>query len=217
MRINKGFSLIELLISTFISLLVLATIISSYTFGISISNNQLKQLSLKSELDSILFMIANDVKRAGYCGDCTSSNPFILTDLSSVKSNVLIDGSATKLSGSCVVFAYNEDSATGVINVRNDDARGFRLFDSDQDGIPEFEIYKNYSGLANWSCLGNHWQDMNNPMVTVTLLEFTRQQSISSKPGSTARMENLTITIHGTLGAYGAQRSTTVSMPNIAL
>ncbi|MBV1840782.1 MULTISPECIES: PilW family protein [Photobacterium] len=216
MRIMKGFTLIELLISTFLGLIALSVITSSYSFGLSTSNNQLKHASLKSELDGILLMMADDIRRAGYCGDCTSSNNFILNDVSGAKSSLLLDGSATASSGTCIVFAYNEDSSPGVVSVRDSDARGYRWNDSNKDGKKEFEIYKNYSGLTNWSCSSSHWQDYNNPMVTVTQLDFLRTKLPSVKPGSSASIENLTITIQGTLGAMTEQRSVNVTLPNIA-
>ena len=217
MRIDKGFSLVELTLATFLGVLILTVMTSTYVFTIASSNSQLKYSTLKSELDSLLFLMANEVKRAGYCGNCTTSNGFMITDISGDQSAIVIDDSATKASGTCIRFSYNHDSAENIVSVRDKDARGFRLFDSDKDGIDDFEVYTNYGGLANWGC-GNthtHWQNYNNQMITIKALSFDRSTYLSAVSGAVSSMQNIDITIQGQLGSMLETRTITVSVPNV--
>lgn len=214
MRIEKGYSLVELLISTFLGILVIGTITSAYTMTLTGSNQYLKESALSSELDSILFLMASEIKRAGYCRDCFATNPFMLNDGTN-SANILIDGLADSSNGHCILFAYNHDSALGVTSIRNDDARGFRVKDSNKDGRNEIEIYTTYSGMANWSCTGTNWQDYNNKRIDIKKLDFTRTVYDSSVAGSTNSIQNITITIGGKLGELYEERTTSVALPNI--
>ena len=217
MRINRGFTLVELILATFLGMLILSVTASTYLYSIGSSNNQLKYAALKSELDSLLFLMANEVKRAGYCGNCTTTNGFMITGASGDKSAIAIDDSVTMTSGSCIRFAYNHDSSESAVSIREKDARGFRLFDSDKDGKAEFEIYANYGGLSNWGCSSSHthWQDYNNHMITITELSFKRNKYQSNVSGASSSMQSIDITIEGKIGSMKETRAITVSVPNV--
>ncbi|RXJ73853.1 pilus assembly protein PilW [Veronia nyctiphanis] len=196
MNKNKGYSLVELLVGSAVSLIVIAASIAALSSSMSLGNDQLQRDYLTSQLNVIATAMSQEISRAGYCFDCLSSNPFITADPEGNKSSVIIDdlGITDKdYKGSCIRFAYNHDSRSGSTSPHKDDLKGYRL-DGDKQVI---EIYENRDGSANWKCDrdngGTYWQDMNYERLDITELTFKR--NALTLDGVSNRVQQLEITI----------------------
>lgn len=177
---QKGFTLIELLLGLTISLILLGVSFSVFTSNTVFSSHALQRAELNSELLRLKSIIEPEIKRAGFCYDCMSANPFRISDSLGNKTNILIDESASATSGTCIRFAYNHDKAEGINAARKDDVKGFRL-GSDSKGKPVLEMYENHKGVANWNCDNTHWRDMH--LSSVQISNFTVNRSALSIVG----------------------------------
>lgn len=211
-RLNRGFTLTELLVSSAIGLSLITVVTSNYFHSIAVSNQQIKRSVLSAELDSLLYLMNAEIKRAGYCGDCKSSNGFLISDATGAnRSSVVINDSVTALTGTCIRFAYNEDSSLGVLTPRNGDARGYRL-KTEKDGTKSFEIYRNYGGVANWNCNdGTHWLDYQNDMISISQFDIHREEVI----GISKKKQNITIKLTGNIDGVSLSRTTRIAINNV--
>jgi len=135
---QKGATLVELLISLVIGLIIAASMLGIYVNSTANSSLILKSSKLNQELTSLMTVMVNDIRRAGYAGDFlggVADNKFTYYD----------DGSDDKIrnvirvDGSCILYAYNfdtsSDSTTDLATPAYEDIRGFRL-----SLIPDTEI-----------------------------------------------------------------------------
>ncbi|KXI21870.1 hypothetical protein [Photobacterium sanguinicancri] len=117
----------------------------------------------------------------------------------------------TALTGTCIRFAYNEDSSLGVLTPRDGDARGYRL-KTENGGKTSFEIYRNYNGIANWSCNdGTHWLDYQNDMISISKFDIQREEVI----GTSRKKQNITITLTGNIDNVSLTRITNIAVNNV--
>jgi type IV pilus assembly protein PilW len=124
---QEGATLIELLISVVIGLIIAASMLGMYVNSTANSSQILKSSKLNQELTSLMTVMVNDIRRAGYAGDFLGSvadNKFTyFNDGTTEIKNVIRD-----VGGSCILYAYNTDDYTEEgATPTNDDVRGFRL------------------------------------------------------------------------------------------
>lgn len=108
---QKGFSLIELLVSLVIGIFVLGVVGAAYMSSVSGGSNALRQTKVSHELRSAMDIISADIRRAGYSGGSVSAaapgvispgpNPFTApaNDLA------ILNG------GTCILFSYDRPSS----------------------------------------------------------------------------------------------------------
>ena len=109
---QKGFSLIELMISLTIGLVVIAGIISLFSNSVKSSANIVADAKLNEDLSSILDFISREVKRAGYDGSASSN----------ANTNFGIDDSES--TSSCLIYTYDMN---GNGTVDSNEKNGIRL------------------------------------------------------------------------------------------
>jgi len=142
MRIYKkhcyGFTFIELIISSAVSVITIASLISF--FGNSISNNvdTLKQIHLNQQLRVLIDVMARDIRRAGYwsLADGYKPNPFM-------------NGSAALTISddkTCITYSYDNNSGDPNI-VQKKDKFGFRLL---KDSIKFRQNSASCDKTKNW-------------------------------------------------------------------
>ncbi|MEJ2330850.1 MAG: prepilin-type N-terminal cleavage/methylation domain-containing protein, partial [Gammaproteobacteria bacterium] len=73
---EQGFTLIELLISVTIALIISAAIFGIYANSAGTSAAMLKSSKLNQELYSLMLVMSNDIRRAGYWGNPTASSEY---------------------------------------------------------------------------------------------------------------------------------------------
>ncbi|WP_394213576.1 PilW family protein [Enterovibrio calviensis] len=220
-----GYTLIEMMIGLTVSLIVLTSSLALFSVNTTMGTQQLQRDFLHTQLNMLATTISNEVKRAGFCFDCVSTNVFMLSDSMGNSSSILIDDSATKTdAGGCILFAYNHDKRSGALLLNKDDAKGYRL-GQDSKNNPVIEVYENWKGLTNWNCASGssdggtsgYWQDMTFDRVVVNTLTFQRS-SYNSVGSNTNRLQSIDIEIKASLKVDSSITDTvnfSVAVPNV--
>jgi len=112
----KGFTLIELLISITLGISAVSAIMFFYISTVSSSYTTLKSSRLNQEMGTLMTLMVNDLRRAGFNSGATNDP----------SENIFSNEGTTKLSvdGSCILFAYDHDT-DGKLD--NNDYSGFKL------------------------------------------------------------------------------------------
>lgn len=189
---QHGFSLVELLVTLVIISLLVVSLVSVYLAAAQRTKGALNTARLDQSLQSIMIMMSNDIRRAGFWGNATSgihtatnSNPFMTTDISIV-------------GGNCILLAYdqNGDGSLPAIGAGSDDERyGYRLSTNVIQARP--------SG-ASYSCAAaaTAWENISDPNVLqITALSFveTDKTVLVGSGTPTMQIRSITITLTGRL------------------
>lgn len=170
-----GFSLVELMIASTISLIALAAAVTGYATSVRHAALQLQATHLQQQLHTLLFLIGRDLRRAGYWRfDATrvspADNPFQQGD------NRLRVGALTgEAPDSCLLLAYDLD-ADGRVGVGA--CQGRCAAPRDDDNVEQFGFRLRDGGLQaryggrSLACASGHWQRLNDPEVVVSVLRF---------------------------------------------
>ncbi|MEZ9525953.1 PilW family protein [Enterovibrio norvegicus] len=206
--LRYGYTLIEMMIGLTVSLIVLASALALFSVNTSMGTQQLQRDFLNTQLNMLATTISNEIKRAGFCFDCVSTNVFMLSDSLGDSSSILIDDSATETKKrACILFAYNHDKRSGALSLDKDDAKGYRL-GQDSKNNPVIEVYENWKGLTNWNCgsgssdggTSGYWRDMTFDRIVINTLTFQRS-SYHSVGSNTNRLQSIDIEIKASLKA----------------
>lgn len=114
LRMEKGFSLVELMLTLLLGSVLLAMVINLYVTGVSSGAKSLKYSRLRTDLQSIMSIMETDIRRAGYGG-----------------SDFLVGSGATKsvdsqnsAAAQCIVYSYNHNAAATISDTNR---MGFRF------------------------------------------------------------------------------------------
>lgn len=101
-RKNRGFTLVEILVSLLLGAVLLAMVIGLYVTNVQAGAKAAKYSRLRTDLHALLALMEEDIRRAGYGG-----SEFMV---GAGKSKVIdtIDTSDEK----CIVYSYNFDDST---------------------------------------------------------------------------------------------------------
>jgi len=178
---QKGFSLVELLISLLLGSLLLAMVISLYVTCVSGGAVSLKYSRLRTDLQSIISLMETDIRRAGYGG-----------------SAFMVGSGASKTvdsSENCIVFYYDHNKS-GTIDSAN--KMGFR-WDKEKQAI----AYGSGVDPLAANCYASdngHWQAISdNQFIKITALTFAEHQA--SNATATMTMRSVQISITGELAS----------------
>ena len=193
-RSEQGFTLIELLISVTIALIISAAIFGIYANSAGTSAAMLKSSKLNQELYSLMLVMSNDIRRAGYWANPAADmdyfekpqgNPFSLdgTELSLIASTDNYVTNQLKAANSadeaqCVLYAFDQDE-DGTLS--KEEIFGFRLKDDavemriGWDGYdatdPALSVINNNCSLGNWEAVTDASQ------IRIRELIFKRDES----------------------------------------
>jgi type IV pilus assembly protein PilW len=170
--IQQGATLIELLISVLIGLIIAASMMGVYLTSTANSSQILKSSKLNQELTTLMTVMINDIRRAGYTGDTTQllENKFSYFGSNQIRT----------VGNDCILYAYDSDteSATGPTK---DDMRGFRLIQTDGTGVVQMLSTKDsetaVTQLLDDFCTGidydTYWSDLtDSKSINIKTLEF---------------------------------------------
>jgi type IV pilus assembly protein PilW len=201
-RSQSGATLIELLISVVIGLIIAASMLGLYVTTTSNSGEILKSSKLNQELSSLMTVMVNDIRRAGYAGDflgAVSDNKFTyFNDGTTELKNVI-----RVVGGSCILYAYNTDDYTEEgATPTNDDVRGFRLNNGAVEMLrltnvdADVQVLNDYCSDADVDTDGeSDWLPLTDPATTrITALAFNMDEASSCL--------NLTLTIANGVAEY---------------
>ncbi|MBE0434860.1 MAG: prepilin-type N-terminal cleavage/methylation domain-containing protein [Methylomicrobium sp.] len=163
MKKQTGFTLPELMISLLLGLIVVGTTITIYISTIRGSTDTIRSARLNHDMDSLMTLMVNDIKRAGYWGGAINGVDARTNPFTSDANNIQI------IDDDCIVYSYdaNDDG-----NVNNNEMFGFRL---NNDGSVSMRL----SGTTLASCADadGTWQRMTvsegGEQVNITGLEFS--------------------------------------------
>lgn len=113
---EKGFSLIEMMVSMAVSLIAMSGIIALFAGSVGQNTESLRHVRLNQELRAIMDVMVRDIRRAGYWAnaDGVTANPF-------QPANAAVD---VNIDNDCIVYSYDNDD-DGVLDP--EEAYGFRL------------------------------------------------------------------------------------------
>lgn len=162
---HHGFSLIELMVAITIGLFILTGIVFIYAEIVRSNAVVLRTAHLQQTLWSLMRVIADDVRRAGYWS----------------RSELTLDGETVNrfapvhiIDGGCILYSYDEekDDTDGAPNP--EDQHGFRL----TDGGIQMKTSDNTCGVATCTqCNSGNWQFLTNPQeLRITTLTFRREE-----------------------------------------
>ncbi len=115
---QKGFTLVELMISLVLGLIVAAIILNMYIATIRSNAQALETIRLNQELRAVADVMLRDMRRTGYSSeDDVSDNPFAGMTTASTPIAVYDSGAPTvaAATGDCVVFGFEHDSGDNYV------------------------------------------------------------------------------------------------------
>lgn len=169
LTIQRGFSLVELLISLVIGLIITAAGITIFVNTAGTDFYQLKVTRLNQELRATMNLMTRDIRRVGYIGPNGLANiigagiwnPFITSDNGTSFLFSLVDVGATG-SKNCILFALDQDKDG--TDDGNSERFGYRL------AADAVKVRPNTGA----DCTGNGWESITDDNTTkITSLTFT--------------------------------------------
>lgn len=174
MKLNgqRGFTLIELLISLTIGLIVLAAASSFYVTTVTNSSSSISASRLNQELSTLMSVMVQDIRRAGYWRDAASDptqNPFNTVDVTALTVRPSIgDPTGVSASGECILYTYDSND-NGTLDDEN--IFGFRL----ANGVVQIRLSSSATNSRHDYCnnTGDIWEDVTDGnLVRITNLTF---------------------------------------------
>lgn len=164
MKANRGFTLIELMIAMVLGLFIVGVTLTVYLTTVKGSSETLKSARLNHDLESVMSLMVNDIRRSGYWGGAipgadTFENPF---------TNEYVTGSAPlgNPSVSCFLYSYDFDADE---NIGLDEYYGFKL-----DGTTVRMRLTGTAGNGNADCNDGNWAGelIDSDVVSIDSLQF---------------------------------------------
>lgn len=184
MKKQIGFTLIEIMISLLLGLIIVAATITIYITTIRGSSDTIKAARLNYDLDSVMSLMMNDIRRAGYWGGAVVGSDSTNNPFTTGNANLqILDG------GGCILYTY--DGGTGNTGgvphdgnglVDNDEYYGFKLNGAD--------IQMRLTGSTTADCDDGNWQSLNvtvgSEQIEITGLQFSFEPIVTPDvPGIT--------------------------------
>lgn len=174
---QRGFTLVELMIASVISLLALSAIVTVYAATSRHTTTELSRADLRQQMYTMTDLMASDIRRSGYWAfdplrQSPANNPFQQAE-NRLRSGAM-DG---EVEASCLLFSYDldRDGLVGKGRCReNGCATG-----TDEDNVEQFGYRLNRGRLqvryggTEMSCASGNWQTVTTPGLVVQELAFT--------------------------------------------
>lgn len=175
LRLKNGFSLVELLIALLLGGTLLAMMINLYVTSVVTGTKSLRYSRLRADIQSIMYMMETDIRRAGYGGKL-----FMVGSGANKTVDTISNGNKH-----CIVYYYNHDDSSSITSA---DRMGIRLnVDNDeiQFGTGLDPIAANCYQSGYWKALSD------NKFIKITKLRFT--ESLVSSGHATFRSIHIEI------------------------
>lgn len=178
---QRGFTLIEIMISLMLGLIIIAATLTIYITSIRSSGDTIQSARLNHDLESAMSLMINDIKRAGFWGGAvidadSRNNPFTAT--TGTITNIQIRDFATNAladPGNCILYSYDANS-DGTVD--SNEFYGFRLNNN--------SIEIRTTGTTTNSCTEAGWQEfVLGSQLNITALQFSMLPFAGTLPATT--------------------------------
>jgi len=161
MNRNKGFTLIEIMISLVLGIIVIGGALSIYISTIKSSTDTIKSSRLNYDMDSVLLLMINDIKRAGYWGGSVIGSDSRANPFSIGVADIQIPVST------CILYTYDSNN-DGTVN--NGEFFGFKLANNEIN----ISSADTVDATGNCSVTDGRWQTItDSDKVEFTGLQFS--------------------------------------------
>jgi prepilin peptidase dependent protein B len=164
---HYGNSLVELMISMTLGLASITAMASLVGQGIGLNASLLATSRLEEEMNAVVAVVSNDLKRVGYYAltDEMVKNPSAF--LNPFEGSLTVAAYSSEPANSCINFAYDRNKNGLLDTSPSNEKYGFRL----KDRAVEIR-------LRGAACDQSGWHDLTDPkVVQVTTLKFTIEQT----------------------------------------
>lgn len=172
MKKQFGFTLIEIMIAMLLGLVIVSATIEMYVSAVQGSTNTINSARLNHDLEAVMSLMVNDIRRAGYWGGAiagadSSANPFAAetVNVTNIQLRNLAAPTTAVTSGNCILYTYDANG-DGVVDAN--EYYGFRLNGS------TINMRLTGTTAAPASCTNGSWQEnIAGDQITITALTFT--------------------------------------------
>jgi len=190
-----GFTLIELLVVLTISSILFIALTAVFTANILHYQKVLNTNRLNQQLEFVMQLMTNDIRRAGYSANASNdigtnlnTNPFVAaaTDISVNAAN------------NCILFTYDHAKSgtlPAIAAGADDDRYGFQLSGNAIQARPPG---------ATFVCAATDWENVTDTnVISITALSFTLNTStVTTGPGAQGiKMRSVDISVTGQLAS----------------
>jgi len=177
LRRAHGVTLVELLVGLVIALVIMGGAFAAYLAIANSSRTNIRADRINVDVQAILDLMANDIRRAGYWAAPSDSN-----------SNPFAAIHPTSGASSCLLYSYDENQDG---SKQNSERFGFRL----SGGVVQVRT----AGTSDTNCNDGTWQPLSDPnLMTVTALTFTPSTATVTAGGVTVQRRRVTIELTAT-------------------
>jgi prepilin peptidase dependent protein B len=160
--LQAGTTLVELMISMALGFASLTAMASLVGHGIGLNTQLLAKSRLDEEINGIVELLINDIKRAGYDANTNSIVSDPNSFVSPFSGSIIIANHPAEVANSCLLFAYDRNKNGQLDTINTNENYGYRL----KNKAIEIRL----DGLG---CGINGWHDLSDPqIIRVTKLEF---------------------------------------------
>ena len=175
LKLNVGFSLVEMLISLLLGGVLLAMAVNLYLTSVATGTKNLKYSRLRADIQSIMYMMETDIRRAGYGGSA-----FMVGSGANKTVDTINTGGQH-----CIIYYYNHDDSNSITSA---DRMGIRLKPSSH----EIQFGTGVDPRAVNCYDSGHWKALSdNKFIKITGLRFT--ESVVSNANATFRSVKIEI------------------------
>jgi prepilin peptidase dependent protein B len=176
MKKQIGYTIIEIMIALFLGLIVIGATISIYIATVGSSSNIIKSARLNHDLEAVMTLMINDIKRSGNWGGAvfmadSRNNPFTAatTDIQIPTAN-------------CILYTYDANS-NGTVDAN--EYYGFKLINN------SIQIRK--TGTTTADCTDGTWAEfVNSAQLTITILTFSFSPVVNVLPATSGCLDETT-------------------------
>lgn len=153
---QTGHNLIELMIAVLLGVVITAAVMTIYIRTAQGGSDVIKSARLNYDLEMILSVMMNDIRRAGYWGGAIASSDARENPFMGATSNLAMPRRT------CILYSYDDD---GDGSVDDDEYYGFKLEES--------SIRMRLTGATTADCSNGNWHSLKSSEIKITQLEFS--------------------------------------------
>lgn len=175
MKKQTGYTLIEIMIALILGLIVLGAAINIYIATVGSSSNIIKSARLNHDLESVMALMVNDIKRSGYWGGANVAADSRVNTFTAAATNIQIHTIST--TDDCILYSYDGGSGStgGVPHGGNgiadaDEYYGFKL----ENNSIKIRTTGTTTDIAGCAVANQNWEEfIDNNQLTITALQFS--------------------------------------------